>query len=51
MGIFERSIILMLEHSDKHRSVGLILNLPAPLLVKDVAAKLPAVKGECLTLL
>lgn len=45
MGIFERSIILMLEHNDKHRSVGLILNLPAPLLVKDVAAKLPAVKG------
>lgn len=46
MGAFERAIVLILEHDDKKGSVGLILNLPAPVLVNDVAWQLPAVKGD-----
>ncbi len=45
MGVFERSIVLVLEHGDKVGSVGLILNLPSPVLVKDVGVDLPAAKG------
>jgi putative AlgH/UPF0301 family transcriptional regulator len=45
MGVFERAVVLVLEHSDRKGSVGLILNLPSPLLVNDVAWQLPAVKG------
>lgn len=46
MGVFERAVVLLLEHDDKKGSVGLIMNLPSPLLVDEVAWQLPAVKGE-----
>jgi putative AlgH/UPF0301 family transcriptional regulator len=46
MGVFERAIVLMVEHNDRKGSVGLVLNLPSPLLVNEVAWQLPAVKGE-----
>lgn len=46
MGVFERAIVLLLEHDDRKGSVGLIMNLPSPLLVNEVAWQLPAVKGE-----
>lgn len=45
MGVFERAVVLLLEHSDKAGSVGIILNLPAPLLVNDVSQLTPAIKG------
>ena len=46
MGVFERAVILVLEHDDRRGSVGLIMNLASPLLVNEVAWQLPAVKGE-----
>ena len=50
MGVFERSVVLLLEHSDKAGSVGLLLNVPAPLLVNDAGLDSPAVKGDALEL-
>lgn len=45
MAMFSNTVVLLLEHSDKIGSVGIILNLPMPLLVRDVTDDTPAIKG------
>jgi putative AlgH/UPF0301 family transcriptional regulator len=46
MAMFSNTVVLLLEHSDKIGSVGIILNLPMPLLVRDVTDDTPAIKGD-----
>ena len=44
-GVFTHSVVLILEHQDKLGSIGLILNVLTPMLVSDVAANAPGIKG------
>lgn len=45
LDIFSNTVILILEHSDKIGSIGLILNLPMKAKVSDVATATPGIKG------
>lgn len=48
MAVFSNTVVLITEHSDKRGSVGIILNLPLPMPVSEVATGVPAIKGVSL---